>query len=963
MFNKANEKKKNDSNIIYNSEEKILSNTPYNPFNSDNSSPKIKDVISIDTPNNTEEEISINQENLNDSNERAQLKADLTNKEDNTKEDDKEKDDQIPPPKDTEDLFDLVNKNKKQENTKTWFNRDGRKEKDEYEENNLKKIMKDYEKISKFKKDTSISISELESIQFNMYYVKVYSKEEPILLKDKLRPRIKFENLKHVPNQLLQNLKLLQYEYLTPVQRVIMPYIQYGKDIVCVTETGSGKTLSYLFSILGQMLIEGVPDNPYLKKREEQNNQENKNNDFKDVVAYPICLIVVPSRELASQISKECKLLAQNTGVKTVEIIGGDKRVHQLIDLSKGCDILIGTPWRLQQYLNSGKIDLKLVKFLVLDEADKMLSFEFYYQLKEIFDKLPKKKFRQNLLFSATFNEDVKGIAYYCLNNYYYFNSVKECPKTIKQKFFYCKDTNEKFEHLINYLNELENKNKSILIFVNNKKGVDEMMKIFQDENIQACSIHGHKSQADRNKSLRDFSLCYKKILVSTDLLSRGLDFPNLHCVINFDVPYTIEDYIHRIGRTGRLGQKGLAITYLDRIDDTNKENLINLLNSLGEEVPSWINEVEYQTRYNLQDQKKEVYYRKKVNQKSNEEDGWNDNTNNNFNNDFRNNRMKRNNNDWNNNKRKNFNINSNNNFKRNDKNHNFNINNNYNNNYGKEGRIRNDNRNSNDINFNRNNSNTNNKYYKNQNDNWDNTNNQNNNDFWNNNSNNNDNWNDNDNNDNWNDNSNNNQNNNDNWNDNNNDNWNDNSNNNQNNNDNWNDNSKNNQNNNDNWNNDYKDNNNEIPEDVFEELFIRGINYKSEENDLRNTFSKYGEIVRCKILKDKETNKSIGIGFVKFKEKYQAYNAMKDKENIECHGRKLKIKYSNERNKENNNGDRNNNIHNNKNKIFENKRNNNFINNKNKKENNDDDGWNEKTKERERSREKEINNEDIDAW
>ena len=151
MFNKANEKKKNDSNIIYNSEEKILSNTPYNPFNSDNSSPKIKDVISIDTPNNTEEEISINQENLNDSNERAQLKADLTNKEDNTKEDDKEKDDQIPPPKDTEDLFDLVNKNKKQENTKTWFNRDGRKEKDEYEENNLKKIMKDYEKISKFK--------------------------------------------------------------------------------------------------------------------------------------------------------------------------------------------------------------------------------------------------------------------------------------------------------------------------------------------------------------------------------------------------------------------------------------------------------------------------------------------------------------------------------------------------------------------------------------------------------------------------------------------------------------------------------------------------------------------------------------------------------------------------------------------------------------------------------------------
>ena len=479
-----------DPSIIYRTEEKITSNTPYNPFLSEDSSPKNKDIICLDTPENSEEDISI-KENLNNSNERAILKAGLTTKE-NLEENNNintEKEDQIPSPKNTEELFDMVAKNKKEEKEeKNWFNRDGRNEKDEYAENHLKKIIEDHKKIVELKKDISVSISELESIQFNMYYVKVYSKEPPILLKDKLRPRIKFDNLKNVPDVLRQNLKFLQYEYLTPVQRVIMPYIQYGKDIVCVTETGSGKTLSYLFSIVGQMLIQGVPNNPYLKENEtnESNNEDknNKNKDFEKIVAYPICLIIVPSRELALQISKESKLLTQNTGIRTVEIVGGDKALHQLIELSKGCDILVCTPMRIQYYLKIGKIDLKMVKYLVLDEADKMLSFEFYYQLKGIFDKLPKKKFRQNLLFSATLDDDVKGIANYCLNNYYYFNSIKECPKTIKHMFFYCKETEDKFDKLLSFLKDKENRNKSILIFLNNKSGVDEMMKSLQDENI-----------------------------------------------------------------------------------------------------------------------------------------------------------------------------------------------------------------------------------------------------------------------------------------------------------------------------------------------------------------------------------------------------------------------------------------------------------------------------------------------
>ena len=307
--------------------------------------------------------------------------------------------DPLPEPKETENTFSnfVEDKNKKE---MTWFNRDGRNEKDEYAENNIKKIMTEHEKKIKLRED---KISELESIEFKMYYVKVNSNEEPKLLHDRIRPRIKFENLNKVPEQLKENIKKLQFDYLTPIQRGIMPYIQYGKDIVCVAETGSGKTLSYLFPIIGQMLIEGVPENPYISKKNENNKEENNNdknnkaennkeikednvkdassnndkNDenkksihYRDNTAFPLCLIIVPSRDLAVQISKESKKLAMNTGIKTVAIIGGEKRGLQYIELSKGCDILVSTPLRLTDFLEKDKVKLSMVKYLILDEAE-----------------------------------------------------------------------------------------------------------------------------------------------------------------------------------------------------------------------------------------------------------------------------------------------------------------------------------------------------------------------------------------------------------------------------------------------------------------------------------------------------------------------------------------------------------------------------------------------------------------
>ena len=1040
----------------------------------------------------------------------------------------------LPLPKETENTFENYNINKNTKDSEmTWFNRDGRKEKDEYAEIKNKKILEEHEKLNKRREN---KISEMESLEFTMYYVKIFSNEEPKLLTDKKRPKIRFDNLNKVPEKLKENIKKLQFDYLTPIQRAIMPYIQFGKDIVCIAETGSGKTLSYLFPIIGQMLINGVPDNPYIPKNKDKDdinkinendikndknnenennnendknveinndnnnkNEENKDNEktkrysFRTNIAYPLCLIITPSRELALQISKESIKLATDTGIKTVLITGGEKRSFQNVDLSKGCDILVCTPFRLIDFLDKGVINLKMIKYLILDEADKLLKPDFYEQLKCIFDKLPKRKYRQNLLFSATFNDDVKGIAKYCLNNYYYFKPIYEIPKNIELEFYHFTTGNQKIENLLNYLKKDEIKDKSILIFVNSKSDVDSLNKILQDENIRSCSIHGGKIQNDRKKAIRDFSLGYKNVLVSTDLTSRGLDFPCVYCVINFDTPNEIDDYIHRIGRTGRLGQKGKAITYIDTINENFKEELSRILTKSEKEVPSWINDVESKKRFNNFSENKEFKgfnkdrknnddwgndngnkNRNNLNKnnnrnnkwKKNDDEGWgsNDNDNNKNNDSWGNNDNSKNNhknddgwgnndnnkNKWQNNKNNHKNDdgwgkngndndndkwmnngdknndswgdneNNNNNYKNNNQTNNrykkneddgwgsdqdnnrSNKNNNWGNKNNNNGRGRNskndnwgdndndwgnnvnknynNNKNMNNENKNRNNWKNNRNNKKKKNDDWrNNDSHRNNKDSWGDNNNNKDSWGDNNNNnkdswgnnnnnnkDSWGDNNNNNKdswgesnnNNKDSWGDNNNNNkdsWGDNNNNNKNknkwnnnnsNNDNWANNTKFNRNNNnnfrdrrqdrvqenDNFNNQQNDNI-EIPNDAFEELFVMGINYNSTEDDLKETFSKYGEIKFCKILKDKETQKSKGIGFVKFNDKKSAVIAMNDANDLVCQGRKLRIKYSNnkngkkseKRNENNNNDNEFNNMGNNneKNDNFNNNRNN----------------------------------------
>ncbi|MBP5700480.1 MAG: DEAD/DEAH box helicase, partial [Methanobrevibacter sp.] len=287
-----------------------------------------------------------------------------------------------------------------------------------------------------------------------------------------------------------------------------------------------------------------------------------------------------------------------NTGIRTVAVYGGETKKYQTIELSKGCDIMVATPGRLIDLLEKGLINLKMIKYLIMDEADRMLDQNFYEDIKNIIGHTTKRKQRQNLLFSATFNDDIKGLAKYFLNNYYYFLPVLESPKQIKHEFIRVQNDNDKTNALISFLKKPETKDKSILIFLRTKNGVDELGNIMKEENIPYCTIHGDKIQADRIKSISEFSSGKKNVLIATDVASRGLDFPNVYCVVNFDLPQTNDDYIHRVGRTGRVGQEGRALTFIDGMDETNRIKLIHFLKNQGQEIPEWIDDSISKKRY-----------------------------------------------------------------------------------------------------------------------------------------------------------------------------------------------------------------------------------------------------------------------------------------------------------------------------------------------------------------------------
>jgi ATP-dependent RNA helicase RhlE len=331
------------------------------------------------------------------------------------------------------------------------------------------------------------------------------------------------------------------YTSPTPVQLQAIPPAVQGRDLMVAAQTGTGKTGGFALPILERLFPNGKPD------REQRHRPRQ-----------PRVLVLTPTRELAAQVHDSFRLYARDLPFVSACIFGGVGMNPQINAVAKGLDVLVACPGRLLDLVNQGKIDLSGVEILVLDEADRMLDMGFIHDVKKVLAKLPSK--RQNLLFSATFSQDITDLAGRLLHNP---ERIQVTPpnttvERIEQRVFRIQASLKRalLAHLIT-LGAWE----QVLVFTRTKHGANRLAEYLEKNGLPAAAIHGNKSQNARTKALAEFKAGSVRILVATDIAARGLDIDQLPHVVNFELPNVEEDYVHRIGRTGRAGRSGLAIS------------------------------------------------------------------------------------------------------------------------------------------------------------------------------------------------------------------------------------------------------------------------------------------------------------------------------------------------------------------------------------------------------------------
>eukprot|EP00033_Pygsuia_biforma_P000969 GCRY01001111.1.p1 GENE.GCRY01001111.1~~GCRY01001111.1.p1 ORF type:complete len:654 (-),score=106.84 GCRY01001111.1:1032-2993(-) len=364
----------------------------------------------------------------------------------------------------------------------------------------------------------------------------------------------------------------------TPVQKYSIPIVRAKRDLMACAQTGSGKTAAFLFPTISLLVDNGPREMPegYISRSYPPK-------------ALPSALILAPTRELAIQIFDEARKFTYRTPIRPVVIYGGADINRQIRELEKGCDLLVGTPGRLGDLLDRGHVDLSICGFLILDEADRMLDMGFEPQIRRIVqdDCMPTAGVRQTLMFSATFPKEIQQLAHDFLDDYVFLGigRIGSTTDYITQRLIQVKDV-DKRSHLLDFLGAVDG---LTLVFVETKKGADALEDFLYHEGIPAASIHGDKTQREREDALRRFRSSRATILVATDVAARGLDIPNVSHVINFDMPNDIDDYVHRIGRTGRAGRKGIATTFVSDKNRNVAKDMINLLTESKQDVPDWL--------------------------------------------------------------------------------------------------------------------------------------------------------------------------------------------------------------------------------------------------------------------------------------------------------------------------------------------------------------------------------------
>jgi ATP-dependent RNA helicase DDX3X len=316
--------------------------------------------------------------------------------------------------------------------------------------------------------------------------------------------------------------------------------------------------------------------------------------------AYPTALILAPTRELVSQIHEEARKFAYRSWVRPAVVYGGADINQQLRLIERGCDLLSATPGRLVDLIERGRISLANIRYLVLDEADRMLDMGFEPQIRRIVqgEDMPGVEDRQTLMFSATFPRDIQMLARDFLKDYIFLSvgRVGSTSENITQKIEYVED-NDKRSVLLDILAS-DPPGGLTLVFVETKRMADMLSDFLMSNRLPATSIHGDRSQREREMALQTFRTGRTPILVATAVAARGLDIPNVTHVINYDLPSDIDDYVHRIGRTGRAGNTGVSTAFFNRGNKNIVRDLLELLREANQEIPAWLESVVHETTF-----------------------------------------------------------------------------------------------------------------------------------------------------------------------------------------------------------------------------------------------------------------------------------------------------------------------------------------------------------------------------
>ena len=346
--------------------------------------------------------------------------------------------------------------------------------------------------------------------------------------------------------RLLAAVRAMGYQKPTPIQSKAIPLVMAGRDVMGAAQTGTGKTAGFALPILHRLLPHANPS--------------------MSPARHPVrALILAPTRELADQVAINVQQYAAQTPLRCAVVFGGVDMEPQTQALRAGVEVIVATPGRLLDHLQSKNTSLAQVQSVVLDEADRMLDMGFLPDISRILQQLPRQ--RQSLMFSATFSEEIKRLAANFLHEPVLVEVAQRnaAAETVRQELVHVHES-EKGAALLALLRGRDLP--QVLVFVNTKIGARRLARQLQHDDINADAIHGDKTQEERMKALEAFKAGGIRVLVATDVAARGLDITELPAVINYDVPFAPEDYVHRIGRTGRAGASGLAITIASGADD-----------------------------------------------------------------------------------------------------------------------------------------------------------------------------------------------------------------------------------------------------------------------------------------------------------------------------------------------------------------------------------------------------------